>query len=104
MSNRLRRATALLAATVTVMIASAIVPEAASARPTNCRAGLVTPSKAWGTCDVGSVGWQEFRLTVQCWWWGANTVYGFPGAYGPVYTYDTCPPWSHVTSIYIGPA
>jgi hypothetical protein len=103
----LRKFWKVVTATGAVLALSAAVglsaPSSASAAPVNCRAGLVNAHTARGTCDAG-MGWQEFRLTVQCWWWGANTVYGFPGAYETIYTYDTCPSWSHITSIYIGPA
>jgi hypothetical protein len=88
---------ALGAALLTLL--AAVVPASASARVGQCWSGLVNYHMAWANCNVGSIGWQGYALTVQCYYWGANTAYGFPG--GP--TYATCPAWSHVTRIIVTP-
>jgi hypothetical protein len=64
----------------------------ASAAVSGCSHGYVSATKAWGTCTNGTGSWS---LTVQCYYWGANTAYG----YGPGSIYATCPGWSHITSI-----
>ncbi|HEY1915460.1 MAG TPA: hypothetical protein VGH27_07785 [Streptosporangiaceae bacterium] len=96
-----RRKIAAAAAAVTLAggigIASA-GPAAASAY--NCSKGYVSATKAWGTCSSESGGWGGFELTVQCYYWGANTSYGNV----PNTIWSTCPSWSHITSISIAPA
>ncbi|MBS1868048.1 MAG: hypothetical protein JSS99_00110 [Actinobacteria bacterium] len=100
MVNRIRRKLAAAAAVAALVAATgSVVAAPASAKAGNCRAGLVNATMAWGNCDVVAAGWNGYRLTVQCYFWGANSVVGFPGAT----TYATCPGWSHVTRILIYP-
>jgi hypothetical protein len=85
----------LVLASATAPAILALAPASAAAVPaavTGCSHGLVSATKAWGTCTGGSGSWS---LTVQCLAWGANTAYGN----GPGSIYATCPSWSHVTSI-----
>jgi hypothetical protein len=78
--------------TVVLAIACSVLTTGASAAVSNCSSGYNTATKAWGTCRSGSGIWS---LTVQCWYWGANTAYGN----GPGTIYATCPSWSHITKI-----
>jgi hypothetical protein len=80
-----------------VALATLLAPVALSAAPASaavagCSHGYVSGTKAWGTCTRGTGNWS---LTVQCYYWGANTAYG----YGPGSIYATCPDFSHITSI-----
>lgn len=69
-----------------------VVASPASAAVYNCSKGYVNGDLAWGTCNSGSGSWS---LTVQCYYWGANTAYGN----GPGSIYAGCPSWSHITNI-----
>lgn len=95
-----RRAGATLGvAAVAAAAGAAAFTTPASASVYNCRGGYVSATTAWGTCSNGG-GWNGFSLTVQCYYWGANTVYGnAPGT-----LYASCPSWSHVTRIIVQPA
>src|ERR1700691_3519278 len=75
---------------------TAVTPATAS----SCSHGYVTATEAWGTCKNESGGWGGFALTVQCYYWGANTSYGNV----PQTIYSTCPSWSHITSISVSPS
>lgn len=93
---RRRRLGRTLAAAV-VVAGAAITPAVVTAAPASaavsgCSHGYVDGHKAWGTCTKGSGSW---NLTVQCYYWGANTAYGS----GPGTIYATCPNTSHITSV-----
>lgn len=95
-----QRAVVAAGAGVMALGVSAAVAAPASASAGGCSAGYVSATKAWGSCKTASRGWGGFRLTVQCYGWGANTAYGK----APNTIYSTCPGWSHITRIIIGPA
>jgi hypothetical protein len=89
----LRRRIATMALAVAAALTSVgFLASPASAAVSNCSSGYVNATMAWGTCRSGSGSWS---LTVQCYYWGANTAYGN----GPGSIYATCPGWSHITSI-----
>lgn len=100
MKNKLVGAIAGLAAMASLGVGGAAIvtaPAAATlthspAAVSHCSDGYVNGDKAWGTCRSGSGSWS---LTVQCYYWGANTAYGN----GPGSIYASCPDWSHITSI-----
>jgi hypothetical protein len=81
----------------------AVAPDASAARPniaSDCFGGYISATWAWGTCKGESGGWGGFALTVQCYYWHANTVYGN----APHTVYASCPSWSHITKISVYPA
>lgn len=84
-------ATVVAAATITTPM---IAASPATAAVSNCSSGLNNATQAWGHCSSGSGSW---TLTVQCYFWGANTAYGW----GPGSIYATCPSWSHVSNWYV---
>ncbi len=87
-----RRAVTAIAVAAATLIPMAVTASPASAAVSNCSKGYNTANVAWGTCRSGSGSWS---LTVQCYAWGANTVYGW----GPRTLYSHCPGWSHITNI-----
>jgi hypothetical protein len=80
---------AVAAATCIPMIAAATP---ANAAVSNCSDGLNNAQTAWGHCSSGGGSWS---LTVQCYYWGAQTSYGS----GPGSIYASCPGGSYVTNI-----
>jgi len=74
-----------------------IVAGPAQASGLSCSDGLNNATQAWGTC-TGSGTW---RLTVDCYLWGANSTNWYNQGGGTHSLYATCPSWSHVTSIYV---
>lgn len=97
-AGRLRKGRKVLKVAAPLLALAAAVGPAtvfaspASAAVSNCSSGYVDGRKAWGTCTSGSGSWS---LTVQCYYWGANTAYGN----GPGTIYATCPNTSHITKI-----
>jgi hypothetical protein len=69
----------------------------AQAASLSCSHGLNNATQAWGTC-TGSGTW---RLTVDCYLWGANSTNWYEQGGGTHSLYAVCPSWSHVTSVYI---
>jgi hypothetical protein len=101
--SRYRLLTAVVAVTGAAAFAALgalALPEPAAARASNCFGDWIWHNWAYGTCKGASNGWGGFSLTVQCEWWGANTVYGF----APQTIYASCPGWSRVTWISVQPA
>lgn len=92
-SGKTRRRMTAAAVAALAVTAPLVLPAApASAQVSGCSKGYVNANKAWGTCTSGSGAWS---LTVQCYFWGANTAYGN----GPGSIYATCPSASHITDI-----
>jgi len=87
-----RTMVAALVATAATIVPMTLTAAPASAAVSQCSKGYVDGQKAWGTCTTGSGSWS---LTVQCYYWGANTAYGN----GPGSIYATCPNTSHITDI-----
>jgi hypothetical protein len=77
--------------------AGAIAAGPAQASGLSCSDGYNNANQAWGTCS-GSGTW---RLTVDCYYWGANSTNWYTQEGGTHSLYATCPSFSHVTSIYV---
>jgi hypothetical protein len=92
-TGKARRWLTAAAVAAAAVAAPLVLPAApASAQVSGCSHGYVNANMAWGTCTTGSGHWS---LTVQCYFWGANTAYG--NGTGSIYA--TCPAASHVTNI-----
>lgn len=96
----LRATVVLIAVTAIASCGGLALAQPASATAYNCYGGYINANWAWGTCKGSSNGWGGFSLTVQCYYWGANTVYGT----APQTIYSSCPSWSHITRIIVQPA
>ena len=96
----LRMILATLAATGLAAGGALALAQPASATAYNCYGGYINANWAWGTCKGATNGWGGFSVTVQCYYWGANTVYGN----APQTIYASCPGWSHITRIIVKPA
>jgi hypothetical protein len=77
--------------------AGGILAGPAQAAGLNCSDGLNNATQAWGTC-TGSGTW---RLTVDCYLWGANSTNWYTQSSGTHSLYAVCPSWSHVTARFI---
>jgi hypothetical protein len=98
---RILTVTAVVAcSTGLAMLGGLALAQPAAASAYNCYGGYINANWAWGTCKGATNGWGGFSLTVQCYYWGANTVYGN----APQTIYASCPSWSHVTRIIVQPA
>jgi hypothetical protein len=63
----------------------------------NCTRSGWGQHTGYATCR----GWGHWRLTVQCYYWGANSA-GWITQYGGAITSSaTCPWWSYVTNVYV---
>jgi hypothetical protein len=101
MTMALRKKIAAAAASTAIAAGGLTLAAAgpASARASDCFGGYINATWAWGTCKAESGGYGGFAVTVQCYYWGANTSYGTV----PETIYSHCPSWSHITSISIYP-
>lgn len=94
-----RATVAVLVATALTTLGGLALAQPAAATAYNCYGGYINANWAWGTCKGASNGWGGFALTVWCYAWGANTVYGN----APQTVYSHCPWWSHITAYRVYP-